>query len=393
MIASKEYCEYLYNSLYIPIYLYKNKTLVACYPAQGNNTLPTLHYLSSLWETDNSVTYTMTYFYSYYGCIQIENSPFCIVIGPINNLYYAKESLLVMRKEFSVEDSDLETFYDFFHSIPIVNTYTFINTLLFINCTVNNTELTRNDVFGYMNYPRDSTIIRKHSENSYVAKEEGVTFNPYEIGNKLIRFIETGNISALQKFLIHPEFVVTAKLASVKPRHMKNLFISTVTLATYAAMKGGLSPSIAYQLSEIYIQQVERLTDPDAITSLIEQSVTDYTIRVADSKFPVNGDNILRQVIEYVRLNINHNITVSDVAKQVGFSRPYLSYKFKKDFGVELSRFIRQCKLEEAKDLLAYSDKSISEISNYLCFSSQSHLQKAFKNQFGITPQAYRQSV
>ncbi|WP_442862488.1 helix-turn-helix domain-containing protein [Bacillus sp. USDA818B3_A] len=49
--------------------------------------------------------------------------------------------------------------------------------------------------------------------------------------------------------------------------------------------------------------------------------------------------------------------------------------------------------MEEAKDLLAFSDKSISEISNYLCFSSQSHFQKVFKDYYAITPQAYRKSV
>ena len=94
-----------------------------------------------------------------------------------------------------------------------------------------------------------------------------------------------------------------------------------------------------------------------------------------------------------MRKNTNQNITVSDVANHVGFSRSYLSRKFKKDIGFELSMFIKQCKLEEAKDILAYSNKSISEISNYLCFSSQSHFQRDFKNQFGITPQTYRKSI
>jgi YSIRK-targeted surface antigen transcriptional regulator len=393
MINIEKYCEYLYNSLYIPIYIYDNKTLVVSYPEQEKTTLPPSYYLSNLWAANNSISYTMTSFYSHYGCIKVENSTTYIVIGPVNNLYYTKDTLTVMSKEFSVEESELETFFDFFTSIPAVNIQAFMNTLLFINFTLNNTELTRSDIAGYMNYSHNTDINRKYSENSYIAKEEGINFNSHEMSNKLMRYIETGNVPALQKLLTHSAFTFTGKLANAKLRHLKNLFISTINMAFNAAMKGGLSPSIAYQLSEVYIQQAERLTDPDAVAALIEQSMTDFAKRVADSIIPANADNTLRQVIQYVRSNINQNITVADVSKHVGFSRPHLSQKFKKETGIELSGFIRKCKLEEAKDLLAYSNKSISEISSYLCFSSQSHFQKAFKNQFGVTPQAYRKSI
>ncbi|NSK10056.1 helix-turn-helix transcriptional regulator [Blautia sp. MSK.20.9] len=46
-----------------------------------------------------------------------------------------------------------------------------------------------------------------------------------------------------------------------------------------------------------------------------------------------------------------------------------------------------RCKLEEGKELLQYTNKSIS---TFLCFSSQSHFQTAFKKQFGMTPNECR---
>lgn len=393
MMDMDKYCQYLYHSFYIPIYLYENKILVACYPAQENGTLPPSHYLSSLWESDRTVTYTITSFYSYYGCIQIENSSSCIVIGPINNLSYSKDPLFIMRKEFAVKASDIERFHTFFHSIPLVNPYAFINTLLFINYTINGIELKKNDIVHDNNHSEDTTIDRTYTEKAYLSKEDGFPYISQEIGNEMMRYIETGNYSALQKFPFNHGNMVIGSLAHDKIRHLKNLFIATVTMAANAATKGGLTPNIAYQLTQIYIQQVERLTGPDAITSLIKQSALDFTKRVADTIMPANTDAVLRQVIQYVRSTTNRKITVSDAAEHVGLSRSYLSSKFRKETGFELSGFIRQCKLEEAKDLLAFSDKSISEISNYLFFASQSHFQRAFKNHFGFTPQAYRKSI
>lgn len=67
--------------------------------------------------------------------------------------------------------------------------------------------------------------------------------------------------------------------------------------------------------------------------------------------------------------------------------------RFKEELGIHIGAFITSCKLEEAKTLLTYSDKSLSEISNYLCFSSQSYFQNVFKKQYGITPMQHRKNT
>ena len=88
----------------------------------------------------------------------------------------------------------------------------------------------------------------------------------------------------------------------------------------------------------------------------------------------------------------NHHdpLTVGDVVTYVGFSKSYFSAYFKKTLGFSVNAFILRCKLEEGKELLQYTNKSISTISTFLCFSSQSHFQTAFKKQFGMTPNECR---
>ena len=53
---------------------------------------------------------------------------------------------------------------------------------------------------------------------------------------------------------------------------------------------------------------------------------------------------------------------------------------FKGELGIRMGAYIMRCKLEEAKSLLTYSEKSLAEISSYLCFSSQSYFQNVFKS-------------
>ena len=56
-----------------------------------------------------------------------------------------------------------------------------------------------------------------------------------------------------------------------------------------------------------------------------------------------------------------------------------------------IGRYIQKEKIARAKNLLVYSDRSILEISEYLCFNSQSHFGKVFKKETGMTPRQYRQ--
>jgi AraC-like DNA-binding protein len=388
----KKYCEYLYNSLYIPIYLYDNEKLIACCPAQEKDTYPPSPYLVNLWESNKKISYTITKFYSYYGCVKVENSRYSIVLGPINDFPYCKDTLLVMGREFSTSNYKFELLSEFFNNIPQQNLDTFLSTLLFINYTINNSELTRKDIDPSTDNPIAISINKKYIRNSYPDNEPEIFNNSYAFESDLMRFIENGDIEGLKRLSTRAKNVRVGIIANNNLRQLKNLFICAVTLAARAGIRGGITPSVAYQLSDIYIQQMERLTDTDDIKSLLGQVHLDYTNRVANSTNPVTTDAIIQQVFQYVRDNTNNNITVSDVATHVGFTRPSLSRKFKKELGIDLSTFIRNCKLEESKNLLAFSDKSISDISNYLCFSSQSHFQRCFKDSFGITPQNYRKS-
>ena len=71
-------------------------------------------------------------------------------------------------------------------------------------------------------------------------------------------------------------------------------------------------------------------------------------------------------------------------------SASYLSRLFKKETGLSVSSYIRQQKIEMAKNLLRFSDSSMIEIANQLAFSSQSHFIQQFREVTGITPKKYR---
>ena len=78
------------------------------------------------------------------------------------------------------------------------------------------------------------------------------------------------------------------------------------------------------------------------------------------------------------------------MANELYISRPYLSLKFKQDTGETLTDFILKEKVEEAKRLLLYTDKTSAAIGAYLGFSSHSYFSKVFKKYVGYTPGVWR---
>ena len=135
------------------------------------------------------------------------------------------------------------------------------------------------------------------------------------------------------------------------------------------------------------------MTDPAAITFLNATAVIDFTKRVSEAKIPSGMPVDIFKAIQYISNLVNNNISVEEIADYLGMERSTLSKKFKRELGFNISAFIMRKKLEEAKSLLHYSDRSISEISEYLCFSSQSYFQNVFKKKYGMTPVQYRTSA
>lgn len=384
------FCNYLYNLLSIPLYLYEEKKLTGFFPSQSNDTFPLFRYLSDLWNRQNGITYISTSFHSYYGCVKIKNSECCIVIGPVNSLPYSNEILFQLRREFDVAQENTADFNRFFSRIPTMSMEKFFHTLLLINYEVNDTTLDISDL-------RDSSpngivpnVTKEYFSNSYVLNDSLQPNNNAELEKKMLLCIENGDMEGIQNFLAHTHNSNIGIMADDNLRQTKNTFIVTISLATRAAIRGGLATSFAYKLSDTYIQQVERLTDVKAVTHLIYQALLEFTQRTSIGTPLNNAPKDMYQVINYIHDHLNEKLTVDILAQKLGFNRSYLSRKFKKELGFDLSVFIIRCKLETGKYLLAYSNKSISEISIRLCFSSQSHFQNAFKKNFHTTPLQYR---
>ena len=236
---------------------------------------------------------------------------------------------------------------------------------------------------------------RQHAQAQFTAPPQALQpqteHNTYDLEQLLLRMVRKGDATGLREWVATAPAVRGGIVAGEPLRQRKNLFIVTVTLASRAAIQGGMQVDDAFTLSDSYIQQCEQLSAPDRITNLQYRMLLDYTERVERLRRGKTPSKLATDVANYIQHHLSDAIKAEDIADALYMSRPYLSKKFKQDTGESLTDFILKEKAEEAKRLLLYSDKSLTAIGTYLGFSSPSHFSRVFKSYVGTAPREYRE--
>ena len=102
------------------------------------------------------------------------------------------------------------------------------------------------------------------------------------------------------------------------------------------------------------------------------------------------GDDKILQTILYINSHLETEITLSDLAGRVFLEKTYFLKRFKAVLGCTPIRYARRARINKAKELLVYSDKNVTQISNALGFKSVHHFSAVFSEETGASPTLYK---
>ena len=384
----------------IPIYLYKEHELIECFPNQEAFCYPPEKELSKLWASSDLASSTDTYgLFVKLPCISEDDM--WVVCGPVSSLKPTRETLSLLHREYLVAPESRQAFDEFFCSIPNMTQGEYFRQMQVIYYMLNDSEVSLEAFLSQIISSSDESkqIARnQHAEATYNNSEFGSRNNSYEIETLITDMVRRGDTDAMSNFISSIPAYHAGTVARDFLRLQKNYLIILTSLVARAAIDAGLPSERAFSLSDLYITKLESFNSIDAINHLNAEVLRTFTELVkehlATSIVPAELDDlpeVIRKCMQYIRSHTNQKITVYSISKEFGYDRSYLSHLFAETLGFTMSAYITRCKLEESRILLSYTDKSLREIANYLCFSSQSHFQKCFKETFHITPQKYRE--
>ncbi|MCX9191050.1 AraC family transcriptional regulator [Carbonactinospora thermoautotrophica] len=156
------------------------------------------------------------------------------------------------------------------------------------------------------------------------------------------------------------------------------LLDSHIIGATYRFLTALESEADRAVLAPIYLREiVYRLLQTEERHRLIESS------RFNACRNPVSA------AIEYMKKQIHEPISVAAIAEAVCMSESAFAHLFKQTVGTSPYKFLKQLRLERARDLLLDHGYSVSEAASKVGYTSLSHFISEFKRYFGETPRSY----
>jgi AraC-like DNA-binding protein/ligand-binding sensor protein len=194
---------------------------------------------------------------------------------------------------------------------------------------------------------------------------------PVRVGDKLIAFLQTGQI------LLH------------RPNRTEFNKVARTLLSYGAEVDLKLLEEAYFSTRVLAPQQYEALI---RLLTIFAEHLGECSEALALQGQPEDSPAIARARI-IIAEQAHDPMSLAAVAKAVNMSASYFSEKFKEITGINFVEYVARTRIEKARNLLHNPKLRISEIAFDVGFQSLSQFNRAFKQVTGKAPSEYRQSL
>lgn len=102
------------------------------------------------------------------------------------------------------------------------------------------------------------------------------------------------------------------------------------------------------------------------------------------------AQRLVRQAMAYMQMRYAEPLSRQEVADHVGLSDDYLTSCFRKELGLTPVAYLNRYRVQQARQLLKSTHKSITEIALDVGFSGSSYFSRIFRRETGMSPEEFR---
>lgn len=303
------------------------------------------------------------------------------VLGPLFTVEASEKYLkkLCSQKQFS--QNLIDEFEIQLKDIPTITQNLSLQFLKMLHYTLTSEKISINDI-----------ILKCEAETQNRENEWGNSnyHGTWNIEQELFRKIMNGDSSTDFNISVDMTSGNIGNMCIDNPlRQAKNEGIVLVVLSSRAAIMGGVSPEGGYNLSDYYIQRIEACDNIPDVISCNNEIIPAFVKRVQQCKKDRKYSSPVAGCMDYVRTHIMEKINLENMAHEIGYTGYYITRKFQSETGKNLNTYIKEEKIELAKQYLRDSTLTIADISERLSFSSPSYFTSVFRKITGESPSDY----
>lgn len=114
------------------------------------------------------------------------------------------------------------------------------------------------------------------------------------------------------------------------------------------------------------------------------------TAAAFDRPESLTGDDVIAQVMDWIRNHCAEHLSISDLVRISGYSRTRLFTLFTAEAGLSPNDFILRCRVEKAKDMMREGQSPLVQVALACGFPSSSYFSTVFRKYTGTSPRQWR---
>ena len=209
-------------------------------------------------------------------------------------------------------------------------------------------------------------------------------------GREITRRLKTGDFEVARKQLSHLLNRIPAN-KELSLDYKRDFFKSFLIGILFALPANGNEKSVQYEdIMETCFQCLDETESWRELKSCILKE-----LEIIVSLFTSWGTHREKIIIEarlYIEKHFRENITQTDLLQHLSVSRSWLKRFFKRQTGLTFTEYLRKRRVEEACSLLSASNSPLWKVAYDSGLRTDRTLRRAFHEELGISPQAYRKN-
>lgn len=234
--------------------------------------------------------------------------------------------------------------------------------------------------------------------NNQNLNEKDFTIEAHQRRDYLLLVIQNGEQEKIEDILKIFDYVLFNDKLQLKKRieknelrSYKNLMITHNSLYGYVAEKGGLHPLDSHYMTEKYSIIIEHAASIKELNTIHKAMLYEYS-DLNKRYFSEKLIPLTEKVANYINTTFSEDKSVKEIADTFAINPSHLMRQFKKDYGVTITQYRNTKRISEAKELLFYSDLSITDIGFITGFNSSQYFSKVFRKEVTMSPYKYRKN-
>lgn len=308
-----------------------------------------------------------------------------IAAGPAYAGLQDARDLRRRMETFGLSVARINTILKNLPDLPVISYIQFVQIALMLHYCLNHEKLDPDRVRFFATVSDHET--KEDTSPRDINEHKGI----WEAEQKFVSMIEHGSLNTLS--MPRQLSVLSNGMRNQSEdslREAKNNFIMMLTIVSRAAIRGGLSPDIAYTLNDQYGAMIEKQRSLADVSSLCEKMLTDYVMRLRRKKLQAGVSFRVQDACDWILMHLEEDLSIRQIADREGYTPYYFSRLFKKETGASVSNWIKTQRIQRAEELLKNTNLSIDEINEKLHFGSREYFSSSFHKETGMSPTEFR---